>query len=294
MGVSVEGSEKSWPDATEKAFLPEFDVYNRQSYYIEIFCRGTSDLEYLVSSRNNWIKVSSTKGTAFPDKRIWVSIDWEKAPKGKSNGSLMITGASQEVLVNITANNPLEPAPAELDGFVENNGYVSMEAEHYARKTDGINESRWDKIEDYGHTLSGMRASANAYDSFNPGINAACLEYRMYLFTKGNIQVNPVFAPTLNFIPGREVRYAISFDDEPPRIITLLPGDYDAKNGNTDWEQSVSDNSRKGSSHHSISTPGYHTLKIWMVDPGVVLQKIVVNTGGVKPSYLGPPESFHR
>ncbi|MGH9528304.1 MAG: hypothetical protein ACRD2S_00120, partial [Terriglobales bacterium] len=59
-----------------------------------------------------------------------------------------------------------------------------------------------------------------------------------------------------------------------------------------DWATSVKDGVRKSESSFTLAKPGYHTLKFWMVDPGVVLQKLVVNFGGVKPSYFGPPESY--
>ena len=170
---------------------------------------------------------------------------------------------------------------------------MSIEAGHYTAKTDA-GENRWLKLPNYGHTLSAMRATAPADAQATPGKDSPCLEYQMYLFSAGKMEVEAIVGPTLNFIPGRGLRYAISFDDETPRTATIVPADFVVRNGNRDWEESVKNNSRRVKSTHTIDQPGYHTLKIWMIDPAVVLQKLVVNTGGVKPSYLGPPESFHR
>jgi hypothetical protein len=65
-----------------------------------------------------------------------------------------------------------------------------------------------------------------------------------------------------------------------------------ARHSSTDWETAVKDSVRQVKSSLTLAKPGYHTLKFWMGDPGVVLQKIVVDLAGVRPSYLGPPESY--
>jgi hypothetical protein len=36
---------------------------------------------------------------------------------------------------------------------------------------------------------------------------------------------------------------------------------------------------------------GMHEIKVWLLEPGVVLQRIVLDVGGLKPSALGPLES---
>ena len=43
-----------------------------------------------------------------------------------------------------------------------------------------------------------------------------------------------------------------------------------------------------------IASPWQYTLTVWMVDPGVVLDKLVLDFTSPKESYLGPRESFRR
>ncbi|MFD4032935.1 hypothetical protein ACFWVP_21095 [Streptomyces sp. NPDC058637] len=55
----------------------------------------------------------------------------------------------------------------------------------------------------------------------------------------------------------------------------------------------TSDDVHRTSATYRIGRAGTHVLKFWMADPTVVLQDLVVATGGIEPgSYLGPPESL--
>ena len=59
------------------------------------------------------------------------------------------------------------------------------------------------------------------------------------------------------------------------------------------WATAVNDSVRRVETKLTVDQPGYHTLRIGVVDPGLVLEKLVLSAGALKPSYLGPPESFH-
>jgi hypothetical protein len=294
MGVAVEGSDAAWPGAPGDAVLPGFDAFNQPRHFIDVFNKGKVPFEFTATASQSWILLSETKGTVVKDKRLWISVDWSKASKGMTSGTATLTGTSNKVIVKVNAFNPAEVTRDSLQGFVEGDGFVSIEAEHYTKKNDA-GANRWIKIDDYGRTLSGLRAMAPVdAPGATPGKDSPCLEYQMYLFSTGKVEVAAILAPTLNFVPGRGLRYAVSFDDETPQVVTLVPPEYNARNGNQDWEKSVEDNARLGRTAHTLAKSGYHTLKFWMVDPGVVLQKLVVNPGGVKPSYLGPPESYRN
>jgi hypothetical protein len=286
LGVAIESSTTAWPGEDAKAVLPDIDAFNRQSRYIDVFNRGQTPFNFTATASDPWIVISQTSGSVDREVRLWVSIDWSKAPAGESiPGSVVIVGPGGEsVAVSFTVVNPSEIARNTLDGFVETDRCVSIEAEHYTAKIDS-DSSHWYRIADYGRTLSAMTISS----STDPPLGAPCLEYKMYLFDAGDAKVSALIAPTQAFAPGRGLRFAISMDDQKPRVIDSL-----ANNTSQDWERSVKNSIRSVQVPVLVATPGYHVLKFWMVDPAVVLEKLIVDFGGVKPSFLGPPESYHR
>jgi len=289
MGVSIEGLEDWWPQANNEPLLPEFDIYQHQTVTIEVFNRSKTPFVYQAEAGVSWLLVAPKQGKVEKGCCLSVSVDWQRAPLGTQQAPISITGpGNSRVIVRAVINNPLSPKRDQVQGFVEGNGYVSMEAEHYSQavETESI---RWQRIPDLGRTLSGMTPFPVTAQGQVPSGNSPRLEYRMHLFSSGPVKIRAYLSPTLDFHKVQGLRYAVSFDDESPQT-TIIWSDY----SNQAWEQSVSDNIIVAVSEHRLARPGTHVLKFWMVDPGVVLQKLVVDTGGLRPSYLGPPESFYQ
>lgn len=114
----------------------------------------------------------------------------------------------------------------------------------------------------------------------------------MSLLSAGTVAVWAYLSPRNPALPTGGLRYALSFDDKAPRTVDIHAAT-GADDGlmNSEWARNTSDNVNVTSTRHVIAAPGVHRLKFWMVDPTVVLQRLVIDTGGLRPTYLGPPES---
>ncbi len=200
------------------------------------------------------------------------------------------------VTVQVEASKP--SSLSNITGFVESNGVVAIEAEHFTTKRDS-NGVSWQKLPNFGETLSAMTPFPSTAPSNTNPDTSACMDYQMYLFHPGDHTVETVLAPTLSFVPGRGLRFALGLDNAP---LTVL--DAWASNTQADWEKAVSDGVHRVYTTIAIDQPGPHTLHLCMVDPAIVIERLIVRTKPSRPafprtttqeeSYLGPPESTYR
>jgi hypothetical protein len=176
--------------------------------------------------------------------------------------------------------------------FVERNHCVVIEAEHATAFIPG-KDAHWRKITGLGYngeavsvfpTLVPVRDEPQRILS-----ESACLQYKIWIRHPGDWKFIVRSLPTFSVETGRPQRYAIAVDDEPPQIVSLP-----LSQSETDrhWQENVLRNAALTTSVHAIAYSGPHTLKIWMVDPGIIVDAIIGDGGdGGGLGYTWPPET---
>lgn len=168
--------------------------------------------------------------------------------------------------------------------FIDENGYISIEAEHYSRAMNG-KTTDWLIIPDLGRTLSGVTTTPS---TATPDENTY-LEYDFETSYNGNATVYILLSPTLNFNDNKGLRYAVSINGGKEEIVNFNEQYNDQKIW---WSWNAwAINETTVQQTISSSPTNRHTLRFRPLDPGIVLQKIMIDFGGLKPSYLGAPES---
>jgi len=148
----------------------------------------------------------------------------------------------------------------------------------------------WEIIDGLGLTGKSVTILPVTANRINPWFDtSAHLEYDIYTYNYGVVEVHSYVLPVCAINSFRDAQYGISIDNEQRQIVDISVPEY-----STQWMENVRRNASKNITRHYIDKPGKHTLKIWMVDTGMAFDKIIVDLGGLKMSYLGPEETRIR
>jgi hypothetical protein len=292
-GVAIDGSTSAWPGGSGDPALPAFDSLNPQRSYIDVFARGSNSITFKAISDQPWIALTQDKAPgAGQDRRVWVDIDWSKAPVGQSQGAITISGVSNSVTAKVTANKATDEQAREAKGcFGGLVGPISFLAAD-ATANIPVNGVKWEKLPDYGRVSAAMEVFPVTADTIQPPNPAPRLEYPVYFARAGNYDVDIFTSPTLDVIPTRALALAVSVDDQPPQVVNVFtPATFKSEDF---LGRAFGDNTRNQARvlhfKQTVSAPGKHNFKIQMVDPTVVVMKVVIHDAPLLTSYFGPPE----
>ncbi|KAJ5137078.1 hypothetical protein N7448_005632 [Penicillium atrosanguineum] len=302
MGVAVEGhdgvrpgrineeSERTHPsrrDLVPGLTLGSISRYGPAKRWFDIFTRGTSTIHWTASAPHSWIRLSAIEGALHPDgddARVWITIDWGQIPIDFDD-EILISISSKEgdfEHVHLPVHGHKVPHASKL--FVEADGCLSIPASGL-----GVLEP-YQHHPDLGRSDTGSVTISSTLLQEDP---VPFLEYPFLIFTSNTSSaITMYFNMTLDIDPADPMSYDILVDDHPIERHTLVSESKEKKKLPAEgWLEAVMDCVWKRDHMASLS-PGMHIIRIRLNHSNLLLEKIVVDLGGVKESYLGPPASF--
>jgi hypothetical protein len=211
-------------------------------------------------------------------------------------------------------------------GFIESDGHVAIEGPHYqaivpasgtppsnstglAKRFLGAKTEKRDTSNITYHTFANYGRTSGGVglwplDTEKLTIETApALEYSLYLFSNSSAaNVTVYISPSQNYLgDNNPLQYGIALypaNSPVPKPTIVRPvGNTVGANMPDGWGYAVADavwghTGNYTTSRFNVTQEGAYTLRIWALLPSIVVQKVIVDMGGVRPSYLGPPESF--
>ncbi|CZR58673.1 uncharacterized protein PAC_08565 [Phialocephala subalpina] len=315
MGVAVEGTEGIRPGLTNEESdrthpsrkdlvpgltLPTLEPFGQQSRYFEVYRRGTSSLTWHLKTPYDWLIVSPSTGILDDknnDSRITVKINWLEVPFDfQQTVQIEVSstvGDYEHVHLPITNRNPPDDS---FSGFMESDGSVTIEASSFCRPArNELHASNYQILPFLGRTRSGVVTLSQSVHPMS-ATNSEFLEYDFWTFSEYPRQaiLTIYFTMTLDTSPKDPLCFEIMIDDcssgslrliEDPGITGDLP---------PGWLLAVQDGVWKKNIDIGEMTrlkKGSHIIKLRIWQQNLLVEKLVLNLGGVRDSYLGPPES---
>ncbi|MER2491747.1 glycosyl hydrolase 115 family protein [Catenovulum sediminis] len=273
LAVALEGSENPLIP-TDIGILPLFNRAADTRYFIDVFNQGKQASNWTARANRPWVKISQTSGKT--DARITLSIDWDSAPNGTEIPAVVtISDNDRKFDIQLKVFNPANLAFGSLPAAVENKASVEIEAENYIAKTDADNGVGWQQFNNAAaseHAMTVQPFTAASIELPQLQTRSPSLSYQFYAVSTGKVKIYSQALPTHKITadhPG--VRYAISVNGDKPQIIDLHSNEYSKL-----WNVNTLRAASIGISEHQINQTGIQNIKIWMVDPGVVLDKFTV------------------
>lgn len=293
--------------------LPDFHIGRGEEYFIDVFLCSDTTVNWQAKASEKWLRISSSAGTLHPatgrkETRLLVSLDRNTPAQRDLQGEIVISDGQRSFTVRVNAL-----APAGFTGAVEENGYVSIFAQNYTYKEDKTGE-RWKVMRHTGHTgdalvaekipapdaghirqLAGSEkpATGRIHHAGNekPGTayirqHAAWVAYDFYTLTDTVPEIRIVTLPTHPLHDSTGMQYAVSVDDGELSVV-----DFRTFGRSEEWKMNVLSNTAVRSIRGPFLRKGKHTLKIYLVDPGVIIDRLLIDMGGLKSAYGVIPET---
>ena len=297
-GLQIEGQNLS-ATSPNIYMLPCFNVHIPETYWFEIYNKGKERINWKAETSDNWIILSDDKGKVSCQDRIEVTIDWDKVPIGRNiNGYIDIETRNDSKRIWVSVYN--EKPEIDMKGlFVENNGYISIPASDFHRKK----ENKDIKI----NVVEGLGFEGKSLQLGNPvaplqifrAPDVPKVEYDFYTFSAGMVDVYTYVLPTFPLHKDRDFRLPENTNSDTKYSVCIDNGSLSTPSSSAieysqKWFEGVLCNCTINKSTLYVDKPGKHTLQIRCGDPGIIIQKIVIDLGGLKKSLTGPLSTQSR